>query len=138
MPDLSSTHEPGLRSTLGVAQHRRRVLVVEDDYLMAQDIWHELDGLGLEVIGPVPSVEGALALLASGATLPDAAILDVNLGGAMVFPVAEVLRDRGVPFVFATGYDPWSLPQAYAGVPCFEKPFDVGRCVWTLFGEAPS
>jgi CheY-like chemotaxis protein len=86
----------------------------------------------VEVLGPVPEVNDALALLASGAAQPDAAILDVNLGGQMVFPVVEVLRQRGVPFIFLTGYDPWSLPQAYADVPCFEKPFDVRRCVSKL------
>ena len=81
----------------------------------------------------MPSVADALDLLAAGAP-PDAAILDVNLGGEMVFPLAEALRDRGVPFMFATGYDSWALPPAYADVPRCEKPFDVGRCLRTLFG----
>ena len=130
MPELDQ-QRPSISSH---ALRNRRILVVEDEYLLAQDLARELEDLGAEVLGPVPSVEEALALLDAEAP-PDAAILDVNLGGEMVFPVAEALRERGVPFLFATGYDLWSLPQAYADVPCFEKPFDVGSCVWTLFGQ---
>lgn len=91
---------------------RRRVLVVEDEYLVAQDVAQKLGDMGVEVSGPVPRVAEALALLASGSARPDAAILDVNLGGEMVFPVVEILRKRGVPLVFVTGYDPWTLPYA--------------------------
>ena len=120
---------------LGPFPRRRRVLVVEDEYLVAQDLAQELEDLGVEVLGPVARVEDALALLASGAAQPDAAVLDVNLGGRMAFPVVDVLRGRGVPIVFVTGYDPASLPQAYARVPCCEKPFDAGRCLWSLFGQ---
>ncbi|WP_210529643.1 response regulator [Rubellimicrobium arenae] len=110
----------------------RRVLVVEDEYLLANDLCTELEEAGAEVMGPVPTVAEALALLATGAP-PDVAILDVNLGGEMVFPVAEVLRDRRIPFMFATGYDAWSLPRAYVDIPRCEKPFDVERCLRTLF-----
>ena len=135
MPDPTPTAEPRPQPT-PAGSGRRRVLVVEDEYMIAQDLARELEDVGAEVLGPVPSVADALALLVAEAVPPDAAILDVNLGGEMVFPVAEALRERGVPFVFVTGYDPWSLPQAYADVPCCEKPFDVGRCMWSLFGTA--
>lgn len=111
----------------------RRILVVEDDYMLAQELRGELEGAGVEVLGPVPSVANALELLGREA-LPDAAILDVNLKGEMVFPVAQALRQQGVPFVFATGYDAGSLPQAYAEVPCCEKPLNVARCLRVLFG----
>jgi CheY-like chemotaxis protein len=113
---------------------RRRILVVEDEYVQAENLQQELEDLGAEVLGPVPSVAAALALLAGG-TPVDAAILDVSLGGEMVFPVAEALQARSIPFMFATGYDAWLLPSAYAHVPCCEKPFDVGDCVWALFGQ---
>src|SRR5262249_477527 len=79
------------------------VLVVEDDYLVAMDIVRALERAGAEVIGPAPAVEAALDALEQ--TAPDGAILDINLGGEMAFPVADALLARGVPFVFATGYD---------------------------------
>ena len=115
----------------------RRVLVVEDEYVIAQDLKSSLENAGAEVLGPVPSVARAMALLDADAA-PDAAILDVNLGTEDVFPVAEALRERGVPFVFATGYDAWSLPSAYAEVPRWEKPFDVKRCLSNLFEHRTS
>ena len=111
----------------------RRVLVVEDDYIMAEDLKAELEGIGAEVIGPVADLAGALDLLASG-PLPDAAVLDINLGGEMVFPLADTLRDRGVPFVFATGYDEWSIPEAYAHLPRLEKPLDMRQVAQALAG----
>lgn len=108
-----------------------RVLVVEDEYVLAQSLQHELEARGAEVMGPVPSVATAMALLSAGPP-PDAAILDINLGGEMAFPVADVLRAQGVPFVFATGFDAWSIPQAYADVPHCEKPLDLARCLRAL------
>lgn len=112
----------------------RRILVVEDEIIQAEILQQELEDVGVDVLGPVPSVAAALTLLAAGTPI-DAAILDVKLGGEMAFPVAEALRARRVPFIFTTGYDPLSLPSAYAHVPCCEKPYDVGRCLWTLFGQ---
>lgn len=99
----------------------RRVLVVEDEYLLAEDVGEELERQGATVVGPVPSVRDALALLASEPA-PHAAILDINLGGEMAYPVADALRARGIPFVFATGYDAEAIPETYAGVPRIEKP----------------
>lgn len=102
----------------------RRVLVVEDEYLLAEDACMELDRLGAVVMGPVPTVREALDLVA-GTPAPDAAILDINLGGEMAFPVADALRARGIPFVFATGYDAEVIPEAYAAVPRIEKPLGL-------------
>lgn len=112
----------------------RRILVVEDDHLQAENLRQGLEELGVTVLGPMPSVATALALLAAG-TLLDAAILDVGLGGEMVFPVAKVLEARSIPFVFITGYDAWTLPSAFTHVPCWEKPLDVDGCLLTLFGQ---
>ncbi|TNC68275.1 response regulator [Rubellimicrobium roseum] len=112
----------------------RCILVVEDEYVVAEDICRELVEQGAEVVGPVPTVQSALTLLAAD-RLIDGAILDINLRGEMVFPVAKVLRDRGTPFLFATGYDMESLPQAYDRVPCCEKPFEVGQGARALFGS---
>ncbi|TNC49588.1 response regulator [Rubellimicrobium rubrum] len=108
-----------------------RVLVVEDDFVVAEDLQDELEQQGAEVLGPVATVEAALSLLESG-PLPERAILDVNLRGTMVFPVADALRGRGIPFVFVTGYDHAALPAAYAGVSCCEKPTDMPALVRLL------
>jgi CheY-like chemotaxis protein len=98
-----------------------RVLIVEDEYLLADDMAQALRKFGADVVGPVPSSDQALALLAEEPV--DAAVLDINLKGQMVFPVADVLREQGVPFVFATGYDEAAVPEAYRDVPRWEKPF---------------
>ena len=104
----------------------RRILVVEDDYFLAEDLAEELRSLGAEVRGPAPSVAAALGLLADGPE-PDMAVLDVNLGGETVVPVAEELLLRGVPFAFVTGYDRSALPDRFADAPRFEKPLDTRR-----------
>ena len=80
----------------------RSILVVEDEYMLAQDLSRDLEAAGVRVLGPVASVPETLEIV-DGAERVDAAVLDVNLAGTMVFPLAEVLRDRGVPFVFVTG-----------------------------------
>lgn len=86
------------------ALNGRWVLVVEDDYFIANDLLRQFKESGAEVLGPVASVEHALALIAATPQI-DGAVLDVNLRDVMVYPVADALRDRGVPFVFATGYE---------------------------------
>ncbi len=105
---------------------RRRVLVVEDEYLLADDLRQTLEGLGIEVVGPVASVAQALDLLQSADAL-DGAVLDVNLQGDSVFPVLDLLRERGVPFLLTTGYDEWAMPAAYADAPRCVKPLDMRR-----------
>jgi CheY-like chemotaxis protein len=108
----------------------RRILVVEDDYLIATDLARSLEDLGAAVLGPAGSVKDALALLA-GVTI-DAAVLDINLGTEKVFPLADTLLSRRVPFVFTTGYDRWIIPSTYAGVPRLEKPIDTRALVRLL------
>ena len=101
-----------------------RILVVEDEYAIAADVAWWLEDCGAEVVGPVPTIKDALALVdAHGVTL-DRAILDVNLRGEKVFPVADALMRLAVPFVFSTGYEDAMLPRAYAGVPRLTKPLD--------------
>ena len=97
------------------------VLVAEDEYLLASDITHALTEAGAIVLGPAPSIEEALALVLSAPRI-DLALLDVNLRGDMVFPVADALVERGTAFAFATGYDPGTLPDRFAAVPRLEKP----------------
>ena len=102
----------------------RCILVVEDEYLLAEDLREELEQQGAEVLGPVSNVADAMELLRQGPA-PDMAILDINLGGETVYPVADTLRAQGIPFIFATGYEPWSIPDAYKNVPRVEKPVEV-------------
>ena len=92
--------------------------------MLAEDLREELERQGAEVMGPVPTVAEALELLRQ-APAPHMAILDINLGGEMVYPVADALRARGIPFLFATGYEPWSILEAYANVPRMEKPVEL-------------
>jgi len=88
-----------------------RRFLVEDEYMMAEDLRRDLEQVGAEVLGPMPRVANALKLLAQADAL-DGAILDINLRGEKAYPVADALRERGVPFVLATGYEPWALPEA--------------------------
>lgn len=106
--------------------HDCHVLVVEDEYLLAEDLQHALTRAGATVLGPVPDVAEALALIAAGARI-DMAVLDLNLRGDIAFPVADALLARGVPFALSTGYDERWLPARFAAVPRLEKPFKVER-----------
>lgn len=103
-----------------------RVLVVEDEYLLADDLSFALTAAGADVLGPVPTVEEAIARISAEQRI-DVAVLDVNLRGDMVFPVADALIARGIPFAFATGYDHEALPDRFTGVPRVEKPFKAHR-----------
>jgi CheY-like chemotaxis protein len=98
----------------------RRILVVEDEALIALDLEMALRKLGCEVVGPVATVAAAEAALAGGA--PDAAILDIELADGEVFPIADTLAERGVPFVFLTGYEPEAVPERHARRPIATKP----------------
>jgi CheY-like chemotaxis protein len=108
-----------------------RILVVEDEYLIADDVRDVLADAGATVLGPVPNVAAAASLVATEARL-DAALLDINLGGSMVFDLADDLKDRAVPFVFATGYDSSAIPDRFADVPRLEKPVKGRSIVATL------
>ncbi|MGH1570535.1 response regulator [Methylobacterium sp. P31] len=103
---------------------RRCVLAVEDEYFIAEELEQALRAAGAIVLGPVPSVRAALDLL-QGDVAPEIAVLDVNLGGEMVYPVADALAARGVPFLFTTGYDQAALPERYAAVRRLEKPIEL-------------
>ncbi|WP_267359988.1 MULTISPECIES: response regulator [unclassified Methylobacterium] len=100
------------------------VLLVEDDYFIATEMRRMLSRSGAEVLGPVASVDRALALISSNSAI-DAAVLDVNLRDVMVFPVADALTTRGVPFIFATGYEGTIIPKRYAHVQRCEKPVEM-------------
>lgn len=100
----------------------RRVLVVEDEALVAMLVEDALMDAGAEVVGPVATVADALELLRL--QLPEAAVLDLNLAGETSTPVADELARRGVPFVVATGYGADGLPPGHGNVPVLAKPYD--------------
>jgi CheY-like chemotaxis protein len=109
----------------------RRLLVVEDEYLIASDLASWLEEQGAEVLGPVPSVSDALALLETKPA-PNAAVLDINLGDEQVFPVADALQAAAVPFVFVSGYDAGLIPADYESVRRCAKPLDRSRLLRAL------
>lgn len=111
-----------------------RILVIEDEYMLADELRTELEYAGAQVLGPVGSVEEAIALAEAEADL-DGGILDVNLGGEMVFPVADLLIERGIPFVFTTGYDKSAIPNRYADIVRCEKPLNLRRLVQAIGRE---
>lgn len=100
-----------------------RVLVVEDDTLVALLEEEYLTDLGCVVVGCVSNVADGVAKVSDPTLELDCALLDINLQGERVFPVAEALLDRGVPFLFATGYGAAGLPPRFAGFPVLAKPF---------------
>lgn len=107
-----------------------RILVVEDEYFIADDLSRALQRRGAQVIGPVPDLATGLEL-AQREQL-DGAVLDVNLGGDMSYPIADALEARGVPYLFTTGYDDWALSSDYRSVCRIEKPFDINVVLTTL------
>jgi len=98
-----------------------RVLVVEDEGAIALLIEEMLDEFGCEVVASVARL--ATACEVAGSVQVDLAILDVNLAGERVFPVADILRNRQIPFLFSTGYGASGLPAEYAECPVLHKPF---------------
>ncbi len=110
----------------------RKVLVVEDEFLIVDAVVETLRDGGVEVIGPAASVEKALKLIAATPQI-DGAMVDLNLRGEMSFPVADALQARGVPFAFTTGYDGGAIPERYARVPRYQKPAQATEIVTALF-----
>ena len=103
-------------------QDRPRVLLVEDEALVAMMIQDTLAEFGFQVLGPVSTASEALA--AARERHIDAAVLDINLGDGLVYTVAEILAKRGVPFIFVTGYDADSIDSRFSGIPVLQKPIE--------------
>lgn len=100
----------------------RRILVVEDESLVAMLLETILDDMGCETVGPISNVAEAVRLIEGGEPL-HGALLDVNVAGFEVFPAAMALEARGVPFVFSTGYGEGGLPEEWKGRITLQKPF---------------
>jgi len=99
----------------------RRILVVEDEAMIGMLIEDILKDAGSEVVGPMPRLKPAMEAAANEARI-DAAVLDINLAGETVAPVADRLMERGVPFVFLTGYGWHLLPERFHDRPLITKP----------------
>src|SRR4051812_14664958 len=97
------------------------VLVVEDDPLVAATLCSAMMALGARIVGPAATVAEALVLLASEQV--NAAILDVSLGGDLAYPVADILMERVIPFVLASGFPIWEMPVRYWHLPIQYKPY---------------
>lgn len=99
----------------------RTILVLEDEYLAALDMSETIEQWGGGVAGPVGRLDQALALLEAGGV--DGAVLDVALDGETSYPLADVLVERSIPFLFVTGYGSPDLPERFGGKPKLAKPF---------------
>jgi ActR/RegA family two-component response regulator len=113
----------------------KRLLVVEDDYLIAADLARALERLGVEVVGPTGSIATAIAHVKAVAL--GAALLDISLGEELAYPIADELSARGVPFLFTTGYGAPVVPSGYANVPRLEKPVDLTALLRLLVRMMP-
>jgi DNA-binding response OmpR family regulator len=114
-----------------------RVLVVEDEALLAMTMEDMLADLKCELVGPAGRI--AVAVDLAGTELLDGALLDVNVGGAQVFPVAQKLHGRGIPFIFVSGYGPETLPAEWRDRPMLRKPFagsDLAKYMEEFFRAA--
>jgi CheY-like chemotaxis protein len=110
---------------------RPRILVVEDSFMLVLTVEAMCEELGWEVVGPATRLKSAL-LLAEAENI-DAALLDVNLDGEMSWEVAAILKKRGIPFAFSTGYDEGNLlPENLVGSRIVTKPYEMGEVEQTL------
>jgi DNA-binding response OmpR family regulator len=118
---------------------KQRILIVEDDGILGEILLELLSGFGYEVIGPASDLERAQKMLAR--ERPDAAMLDVHLGGTTVFPIAEYCAEQSIPFVFLTGYSDTSMiPAKFRDRPRIGKPFDpnsIALSLEALVGRPP-
>ena len=113
----------------------KRLLIVEDEYLVADEARRSLGKLGAEVVGPVSNVAEGMELVQIGGV--DAAILDVQLDGEVVFPLADLLENLSIPFVFATGADPSIVAGRYSAYVICEKPMHLDSIAKALFAPDP-
>jgi CheY-like chemotaxis protein len=115
----------------------RRILVVEDEMLIAMMIEDMLDEIGCQLVGTVSRPAEALAAIEAQAV--DAAILDVNLDGVESYGIAAALQARGIPFVFSTGYQVSKVMEGYGDRPVLRKPFrssDLSQALEALFAAS--
>ncbi|GGE90376.1 response regulator [Sphingomonas prati] len=107
------------------------ILVVEDEYLLAEELSAALAAESVQVVGPAATVEQGTAFLRDTPRL-NGAILDVNLRGEPVFDLADMLAEQGVPFMFTTGYDASIIPDRFTHVARYEKPLRMSQIIKTM------
>lgn len=112
----------------------KRVLVVEDDYFEASELAARLEQSGVDVVGPVPNVERGFEQLRSAPSV-EGAILDINLGGEVVFPLADELERLAVPFIFAAGYDRDMLPPRHINKIMLREPSEEQEALVARSGQ---
>jgi CheY-like chemotaxis protein len=117
---------------LGTLVRGRRILVVEDEFFIAEELRDAFEDVGAMVVGPVATVDAALAVVRSVEPL-DGATLDMTLGSERSYEVARALLERGVPFVILSGYGERGLPEDLRRIPRCEKPFDIRKIVNALY-----
>jgi len=108
-----------------------RILIAEDEFLLAAELAQFFESVGAAVLGPAPNVAAARRHVNQA----DAAVLDINLSGGTVFPIADELFLRGVPFVFFTGMDATSVPDRFRFVGSLPKPVSWTRVIEALASE---
>ena len=121
-----------------MAPAAKRVLIVEDEVLLLIHLEDLMNDLGHEVVGQAMRIDTAMALARDSAI--DFAVLDINVAGTKSFCVADILRDRGIPFAFATGYGIEGVKDGYRGVPTLQKPYsqdDLERTIAQVFSKEP-
>ena len=112
-----------------------RVLIVEDEFLLAMSLEDDLASVGCASVGPFSNL--ASATEAARREEFDLAILDVNLNGEAIFPLADELLSRGKPFVLVTGYGAASLPDRFRALPRLPKPYDLANLVREIGRAVP-
>jgi CheY-like chemotaxis protein len=129
LPDLAPHFGPSIRS---------RLLLVEDEAIVGMFMEEVLEELGFEPTHPIASL--AEAMTAAERERYDGAVLDMNLKGESVYPLAELLQTQNVPFVFVTGYGRNGIDERFAHVPVVQKPVTaeaLAQVLFTRFGQRP-
>ncbi len=114
-------HEQGHSAGSPDDLHGRRILVVEDSPVVAEACHDMLRDMGCRVVGPATNMAAALQLATEEEL--DGALVDINIRGGKAFPVLKILNERGIPFLLASGYADWSMPEEWQDRPRLAKPY---------------